>query len=530
MASSFLPQLPREPITSFEGTYDDEDVDLRRLYYWGKQYEGLNDQIAAQLGKSNVPGDKNRLKEHQRAHAYSTHIQEGLDFLADQITGQMILQPEPEVDESTGQPIPDTENLDVQEFLDQLWERSRLKNRNQEIAREVLIAGNLACEIRMVRTADPEIPGAKFIFWQVPNECRLHYSAVDWVKLEKVEVFPDDEIVYVYLLRIYIGGTIVDPETGEETPGLREECVRETWEADSYETDRARKVAPDERLGIPFIPFVHLHGENEGLRSMFGRSMITTQLMQTADRYNAGKQLEFLALRYNSFATLAVTGDMVHLQNTEQDSNVDRTMILRKDLGEFITFPGGTGVHTIELPTDTNLIQSQTEALIDSMFGLMGLERINKDTISSFGGVSGYALEILNRKTDGTFRRITENMREGFLLMVQGAFKVDAYSTAPAGVDPETGESILEWWLVDPDTVWPDQKVLVDFGSAYIVDEVAVRDDFTAKIISRAEALRKKGYTAKQIKVIEDEIEDRAAAAPVDDVLEQGSRFSTERA
>jgi hypothetical protein len=355
----------------------------------------------------------------------------------------------------------------------------------------------------------------------VPEEAVLTYSPLDWSELILVEVWTeegDEDVVRRYEM-------VFHPEDD------RGECIEYTFETGGYGNPETEVLIRTRRTGLPFIPFVHLHGENDGLRNFYGRSLISDQLMETADRFNSTKQLEFLAVRYNAFSTLAITGDAAHLENTDDSS----TSVIRKDIGDFITFPGGTGLHELSLPTDTDLISSQLETLIDSLWGLLGLEDLSPDKISSFGGVSGYALEILNRKTDGSFRRIVQNMREGYLAMVDMAFEVDAYARAelldPVLLDDGTfSEQLRMFWTIKPEEVWSYRLVRIDFGTAYIIDEVAVRDDFVASIISQDEALRQKGYTNIQIGQIKSEQAENNESRNESAALSQGERFATDRA
>lgn len=489
-----------------------EDVWKRRLYYWGRQYERLNLATLEELGKSSARGE--RLKEHQRAHSYSWHIQYGVDFLADQITGGMILQSEATLDEldEDGNPLPDDQTrAEVDDWLESLWRISALQHRNQEVAREVLVAGDLLAELKPRPQADDDEPAVRIDLWE-RDVFDLEYDPDDWQRLSKVTLELDDE-VKVYEMRTYTFSDGVEREEATELIFDREE-----WEGQTE--DNPATPISTRRLGLPFLPFVHIHGENESLRSAFGRSLISDQLMETADRYNALRQLEFLAVRYNSFATMVVVGDQALLKFDEEGT------VVHKDVGDFIPFPGGTDVKAVQLPTDVDLIQDQADALEVEMYKLMGLQKIDAEDIRSFGGVSGYALEILNRETDGTFRRIVENLSEGYKATIEVAFHVDAISRQRT-VDEENGE--IRFWDIDVEEVWPDRLVRVDFGTAYIVDEVAIRDDFVAGIISVQEALRKKGYKRDEIAKILDELGVGTDQGEQRQSLEQGTRFSTER-
>ena len=76
------------------------------------------------------------------------------------------------------------------------------------------------------------------------------------------------------------------------------------------------------RLGLPFLPWVHLSGEKVSLRSMWGKSLISDNLMETADRYSSVCQLEYQAVRYNSYARAVVVGDAASLKLGDPESQI----------------------------------------------------------------------------------------------------------------------------------------------------------------------------------------------------------------
>lgn len=483
----------------------------RREYYEGVQYGRENtmtaEEFGAQEGTAFDPTWQ-RLPEHVRLHNYSDHIQESIDFLADQISGQYIL----------------TADDPVQEWAERQWKRSGLAHRRQDIARETMIAGDLFCYVAQAPHSDPDEPQAVWQLWEAES-VEVDYDPDNWRRMvevrteEKRVVLDEDDNeqeerwVHRYsLLKLPVVKVNADDEIIEtDEKQFVEECVVILEINGRQESVTA--------LGLPFIPWVHIHGENESLRSSFGRSMISGQVMETVDRFNAVNQLEFQAVRYNSFGNAVVVGDEAYLRDR---GNGDSAYTVSKDVADILVFPGGTDVEPLTLSINVEAYQDQREILIDELFGLFGLERIDQKQISSFGGVSGYALEILNRKTDGTFTRIVENQKQGIEEMIDMGLRVDAYVRA----------SQEDFWTVDVDAQWPNREVEVDFGTAYIVDEVAVRDDFVARLISQEEALRKRGYDEDEIKKImaemraNQDLTDTSIAA----TLEQGTRFTTERA
>jgi len=512
---------------------------MRRAYYEGQEYAALNAETLKDLGNS-TNWTEAYLPEHHRKHHYADQIGDGIDFLSDQVSGGMILRSASEQEDLAAK---------VTEWITALFARSGLDSREQESVREVLITGDLLAYMVPDEYADAELgePAVRVEMWEAES-MEIDYDPNDWqrmveVRLEHLEETYDSagDIVNVVTIRrfnilpqLQADGEIVD------------ECTERVYH---LSTDVTEQDALDEKLpvrivrhGLPFLPFVHLHGEFAEMRSMWGKSIISELLMQTADRYNSVEQLEYLAVRYNSTATMVVTGDWAH-KTMEAD-------VVATDVADILVLPGSNDADSLFLPTDTDLLLQQQDRLIDSLFKQMGLQRLDSDKIRSFGEVSGYALEILNRKTDGTFRRIVGNLTAGYRSILEMSFVVDAFVRGRIVVD-EIPEAVFELaealdmeasylvWAQSEDgafpngetfdVMWPDTTLHVDFGSGYIVDEVAVRDDFVSNLISRREALRQKRYSDKDIDRIETEIAAEDEAGTLDNALTQGTRFSTER-
>lgn len=152
------------------------------------------------------------------------------------------------------------------------------------------------------------------------------------------------------------------------------------------------------------------------------------------------------------------------------------------------------------------------------------------------GQVSGYALEILNRKSDGTFSQIGKQWMRDMRAVLNMALDVTAYKDSEpedlAGVTGDEGDgmalaepmdpaemevlsaAVLERMReIDPDARFPDRKIGISLGTGYIVDEVMIREDFTAGLISIEEALRQRGRSDEDIKRILRELK---AAKPKD--------------
>jgi hypothetical protein len=273
-----------------------------------------------------------------------------------------------------------------------------------------------------------------------------------------------------------------------------------------------------ENLRLPFIPWALLRAQKKTLSATRGESVITEQAMASADRYNAVEQTSWLIARYNSHGNLVVVGDAAALKLDEEGA-------VSKDVADVLTFPGGTQATAITLPTDPQMIQHQHDVLLDSLYGAFGLTRVDQTTVQGLGGISGYALEILNRKTDGTFDRIRSRWTRDLKQILNMALDMVAIRRAQGETTPESEFEIPAEVVVDPfaedttlllDTLvaFPNRSMEIRLGGAYIVDDKAILDDFVGQLISRAEALRKRGYDDEDIVAIQDEIENEAPPEP----------------
>jgi len=505
---------PDDPRSVEAQTARRRGVIIRRQYFHGEQYVDENVVIAEKFAETQPDFEPRwqRLPEHQRLHAYSEDIPDGLNFIADQLTGNMQIS---------------ADNAVVSQKCEDIWVISGLQFRMQDISRETMIAGDLF--VRVVPFAhDPDDdPQAMLHLWEA-EVVEAYYSEsnfrlLDELRIEEHRFVNEDgknvQKRFVSIFRMEIWDYGGDFEEIGESLGLDRfqlTCV-ERIEIDGDEVS-ARS------LDLPFIPWVHMHGEQKSLRSMYGDPLLSFQLMETIDRMNANDQLEFLAVRYNSYGNVVITGDEAFLRDQTQASYT-----ISMDVADALVFPGGTDVHAVTLSINVEAYEYQRSVLVEEAYGLMGLERIDSANIAGLGGVSGYALEILNRKTDGTFRRIVENQREGMIDSLNMMLWVDQI-VREAEVDVF---GIRHFWDVELNDI--DRTIKVDFGTAYIVDEVAVRDDFLSGMISRREALRKNGYDDDEIEQIELDLATQAAASATIEAEAiatalTASRFSTERA
>lgn len=450
-------------------------VQRRRRYYEGSQYDDENEQRQ----KDEMPGDE-RLPEHRRLHAYSTQIAEAVDFLSDQLAESFGIVPEDaEVEEVL------TEGLKASPQF--TGDDSEAEISVTDVVRDGMIAGDVPVFIRwdpVEQRVWPECWESEKVEFRFADQQRLERverTEVRWVVNADGE---EQEVVERVVYRLAVN----------EFEEL--DCVVETFHDDDD--------APRDRmwLSLPFIPWTLLRTNTKGLRQQRGESLITEQAIDTADRYNAVEQVGWLIARYNSHANLAAIGDATHLQ-ARQEGHIE------KDVADVLTFPGGTDVKSITLPTDTDMIEHQRTILADHLYGMFGLIRVDTETISNapMSGISGYALEILNRRTEGTFRRVRRMWRRDFRGMLDLMLDVFAYRDAQttAMVDDE-GEPAPNLADVDPQTRFPNRKVEVRLGTGYVVDVAELRKDFSGNVLSRRETLRQRGYGDEKINQIEREI------------------------
>jgi hypothetical protein len=465
-------------------------VHRRRLYYGGEQYLDENLETMSALGLNPL---SDRLPEHERKHAYSTQVGESIDFIADQLAGEFSFE---------------AEDASAQKVLEDAMRASDQfsgPNDDDEIAvddvlRDALVAGDVPVEIRW----DPILETVFYDCWESEQ--------FRWESRGVVEKVIRTEVVWVEAIE----GQKQVVERVEYDLAPNESGVLEARKQVFFDEEEEPEVV--EFLGLPFVPWVLVMGDKKKLRSPRGESLITDQAMQAADRYNATEQIGFLIAKYNSHGNLAVIGDAASLEARQEER-------ISKDVADVLTFPGGTALQTITLSGDTAMLEQQRTVLADSIFEAFGLTRVDPDTIGYLGGVSGYALEILNRKTEGTFRRVRRQFVQSLRALFAMTLDVTAYRQNATVTDldgnavdletlPEDVVVQIDFASVDPQAVYANRQIEVRLGSGYIVDDVMVRDDYVAGLISRAEALRQRGRTDDDIKKIEDEIEAEAPPEP----------------
>lgn len=484
-----------------------EEITRRRKYHAGEQYMARNQKTADELAGGSTPGrgDVSCLPEHLKLQAYSTQISESVEFIATQLADSFVVK---------------AKDGAVDEILQGSLARSPLLASGEEdepitivnVLRDALIAGDVAVHSRW----DP-VEGKAWPEMWPSEQVEFRYAETNRERLEEVRV---SERVW----RMKGSEEVeADKVTTYRMSGL--EAVRFV----QYDEEDPE---PTERLGLPFIPWRLLRANLKGLTATRGQSVISEVALTAADRYDAVEQLSFAIARYNSHGNVAVIGDSATLVARMEEK-------IHKDVADVMTFPGGTALQVITLPTDPQMIDHQRAVLLDSLYGAFGLNRVDQSTIEGLGGISGYALEILNRKSAGTFAQIGKQFTRDCRALLGQLLDVTAHKlafVAALAVDVEEDQTVDVVELtderldaamtaslaVDPQTVYPNRALTLVMGTGFIVDDVMVRDDFVAGMISRREALRQRGYSEPEIKAIEREIAKEKEAASAASSTEGG--------
>jgi hypothetical protein len=453
-----------------------------RMYYDGVQFDARN-QVRAKALDTTV----DQLAEHEKLHAYSTQIQEAVDFIAQQMAESFALKAEDD---------PTTEVLmtALKASPDLEGGQDEVEISVTNVLREAMVAQDTPVWIRW-----DAVKGTAWCDYWASEDVEMRWEPRDKTALKAV---------------ITKQNVWVD----EKERGYRKRVERSTWKIENgrcvrvvqYDEDDPHETIDE---GLPFIPWVSKRAQKKGSKSLRGESLVSTQMMRMADRYNANEQIAYLIARYNSHGNLAVIGDAASLK-VELDNRIN------KDVADILSFPGGTALQILSLPTDPQMIEHQREVLLDGMYGGFGLSRLDHTTLQQMGQVTGYALEIMNRKSDGTFNQVKNRYIGDFRKMLNMILDVTAYKqgTGPDDeqADVETDETSVD--LVDGDdkalTMFPKRKFSISLGSGGVIDEVQIRDDFTAGLISRGEALRRRGADQPTVDKIDEEIKKEAPPAP----------------
>lgn len=450
-----------------------------RSYYSGTQFDVRNETRAKALDTT-VPN----LPEHERLHAYSTQIQEAVDFIAQQMADSFSLE---------------AANEEVTGILMTALRRSPELEGGQDevdvsltnVLRDSMIAMDTPVWVRW----DP-IEGTPWADFWPSEDVEMRYDPRDARKLIEVRVQQpmwtgEGDKAKKRVLHTHWKLN----ETGA--------CIRELH----FDEEKVHETVEE---GLPFIPWVSLRAQKKSSKSLRGESLITPQMQRMADRFNANEQIAYLIARYNSHGNLAVIGDAASLK-VELDERIN------KDVADILSFPGGTALQVLQLPTDPQMIMHQREVLLDGMYGGFGLSRLDHTTLQSMGQVTGYALEIMNRKSDGTFNQVKNRYLGDFRRLLNMILDVVAYlggEELEEGMEREEPAEILEGEADPALDRFPDRTFKISLGSGGVIDEVQIRDDYTAGLISRAEANRRRGTDPDTIKRIDDEIEEEKPKEP----------------
>lgn len=476
----------KRELTPYEKQLADEnaerigEIELARMYYAGDQWEGENEDAYTELQRADQTATPGRLPEHLKKVAYSTQIQECVDYIAAQLAeGFQVTAQDSTVQNVIDKALSSSPDLASDDDEDDL----NVTN----VFRDALVAADIAVRVRW----DGEEQTPWLEFWE-SEAVDFQFAPGNRFKLEKVwlteTIWKEDGDDWVEVVQI--------KEWYLDTEG---DCWVNTWHDD--------ELVSGEPEGLRFIPWRMWRGQKKKIRTTRGESLITTRIRRLADRYDAVEQLSFVIARYNSHGNLAVIGDAALLQNSG-DSR------LHKDVADVLTLPGGTTLANIQLPTDPKMIEHQRDVCLDALFSAFGITRLDSDTVQGLGALSGYALEILNRKSDGTFGQIGKQLARDIRSTLN--LVLDVYAVKIQ--EPSDDEELADLELVDPaeepddgvdvDAAFPNRAMKIEMGSGYIVDEVMLRDDFTSKLVSRRHVLKKRGMTDPEIDEMEQQLED----------------------
>lgn len=488
-----------------------EEVAERRSYYRGDECDQANASCLRELAlNGSRTGEKSlarwvhdqTLPEHLRQHSYSIEIEDSVDFLTHRLAADFGV----EANNDTVQRI-------IDDCLDSSPELSGTSDDDEvsvvNVTRESLVADDCPVRIRYDATI-----GKCWLDFYPSDAVRLDFTTersdrpdvailreTHWVADSSTESgFRQVIIRREWRMDWYQYANPTDsPDTGLTGP-MTWQCVEHWWEETAGE-DIDRGAIP---TGVPFIPWGLLRSSRKDLRRERGQSVITRRAMRTADRYNAVEQHSWLAARHNSHGNVAIIGDAAMLQAGTET-------VIHKDVADALTFPGGTAVVPILLPTDPAMIEHQRDVLLDVLFGTFGLARVDQSTLQGMGQVTGYALEILNGKTESTFDALRTQFIRDWLALLNTVLDVHAHLSH---IDPEAvtaTDGIVRALAIDPRITYPDRAMDIRTGTGNVIDIARLRDDYVAGLLPRREVWRQMGYTPDEIKQLEQDIAAEAA-------------------
>lgn len=485
-------------------------VALRRLFYAGAQYDEANANLEAAMRQAGDLGRGQPVPEWERLHAYSTQLAESVDYLADRLGEGFSLH----ADDPAVQAVLDAAVAASEQLSGDDDDGTGQGLTVDELLREAITA----CDVAAYVGYDPDAGTAFAQLWESEHiEVRARTTRLV------------DEVIRTQLI------WVPDPDMGQRQVTERVRYSMQTnphghleCRADTYwdeETDPKSR----EWLGVGRIPWQLLRCDPKGLRAVRGESLITDRVISAALRYDANEQYSFRICRHNSHGNVVAVGDAAALMLQREGQ------VVHKDVADVLTFPDGTRAFGLQLPTDPRMIEHQRKVLADQIYGAFGLVRLDQETIAGFGAISGYALEILNQRTESAHRRLRRTFRRDFrdlcglildvtawhragtvavVMSDGGTFEVDTSDPKATLPAPGPGVELLRaapaFWTVKPELVFPNRALTIEMGSGYVVDDVMIRDDVTAGLISKREALRQRGYGKERIDEIMAELEQEA--------------------
>jgi hypothetical protein len=490
-----------------------EGVRKRRQYYGGDQWDDDNAACVRDLNAADIrAGEKSlarwiadgRLPEHLRRLAYSTEIEDSVDYLTYRLCSDFAFKAK----------APNVQDV-LKRCLDASPELSGTAKDDElsvvNVTREALLAQDCPVRVRF----DPAAGSCWLEFW--PSDAvRMDFTrersdipsfVALWETYWMADPSSEGGQKQVSIRREWKVDTYVyngpDGTPGEGPATVQ--CVETWWEERPGDRDLLRFTLP---TGVPFVPWGLLRGSRKHLRTERGESVISNRAMALADRYDAVEQHSWLAARHNSHSTVGVIGDAALMRQNASET-------IHKDVADAVVFPGGTELIALSLPTDPSMIEHQRSVILDALFGCFGLARVDHTTLEGLGAVTGYALEILNTRTDSTFDALrTQFVRDWlalFNLILDGYAHWTANDTTQ-DLEGDYGAGITRALKIDPLLVYPNRDVEIRTGSGGVVDAAAIREDYASGLISRKEALRRMGYTDEEIKSIIDELDEETKA------------------
>lgn len=437
-------------------------------YYRREQYDKENESERLQLG---LTSDK-RLPEHRRLHCYTGAIEEGIDFITDQLMEKLSIKVKTNAEVLSGEPE-DTPPSEQTIFLN-IWEQSDMDLNAPDLTREALVSAESYILLKwdeseqIIKILPYDAESIDPVYSQDNYKKMIHCNIWE----NKYDSVQGREVKYreQYIL-------------GMTSEGYQE-CLYLKYNDIQDEPIEARL------LNIPFIPIVHIKAIRKRVRESFGESLVE-RLVPDADRYNAVNQLEFLIARFNSSSHLAVFGT--------ESAIKPENLHLGGEANDFWAFPATTDAKAIALPTDPTMLVNQKETIENQMYRKMGIQRMDMQDFKGLGAPSGYALEIINRKTDGVFIRIQKELSKAYIEVFDKSMDMQAIM-----------ESQKPWWSIDPKKIYPNRTIIFTFGSMFVADREQIRSDYVAGLVSQKKSLILMGYSETEALEIIDQVNEES--------------------